>query len=158
MGNEFEEGNPVNYPAADAQFIDGAMSVGAVGRSLRRAFYSSTGSHIEVAAPGGDVLDGGVAGTIWQATISPFDSDPELVTFPRFDRYVEKPQQGTSMAAPHVSGTAALIISQGVTSPAAVEALIKATARDLGAAGFDTEYGYGLVQPRRALFGFGVSR
>jgi subtilisin family serine protease len=62
------------------------------------------------------------------------------------------------MAAPHVAGVAALIASQGVTAPAAIEALIKKTARDLGAAGRDTEYGFGLIQPRAALFGFGVAR
>ena len=80
------------------------------------------------------------------------------MVFPRFDRYVETPFQGTSMAAPHVAGTAALIMSQGVTDPAAVEALIKATARDLGPPGRDDDYGFGLVQPRAALFGFGVAK
>jgi serine protease len=60
------------------------------------------------------------------------------------------------MASPHVAGIAALIMSQGVTSPAAVEALIKATARDLGTPGRDNEYGFGLIQPRAALRGVGV--
>jgi serine protease len=158
MGNEFEEGNPVEYPAAYASGIEGVMSVAAVGRSLRRAYYSNTGSHTEIAAPGGDIRDGGVNGLIWQATISSDDSDPFTVNFPRFDRYVESPQQGTSMAAPHVAGIAALIASQGVTNPAAIEKLIEATADDLGAAGKDNDYGYGLIQPRAALRGFGVAR
>ena len=52
---------------------------------------------------------------------------------------------GTSMAAPHVSGTAALVIASGVLgphpSPAAIEARLKATARDLGAPGPDNHYG-----------------
>jgi serine protease len=158
MGNEFEDGNPINFPAAYAEFIDGAMAVGAVGRSLNRAFYSSTGSHVEIAAPGGDFRDGGTGGLIWQGSISPTDSDSLTVIFPRFDRYVERPEQGTSMAAPHVAGTAALIVSQGVTDPAAIEAIIKGTARNLGAEGHDTEYGHGLIQPRTALFGFGLVR
>jgi hypothetical protein len=93
---------------------------------------------------------------IWQATIAVSDSDPTTILFPRFDRYAKTPFEGTPMAAPHVAGTAALIISQGVTNPAAVEALIKATARDLGASGRDNEYGYGLIQPRIALRGVGV--
>jgi len=156
MGNEFLDGNPTEYPAAYARDIDGVMSVGAVGRSLKRAYYSSTGPHLEISAPGGDDSDGGAAGEIWQATISPFDSDSRTVVFPRFDRYVEKPEEGTSMASPHVAGIAALIMSQGVTKPSAVEALIKATARDLGAPGRDDEYGYGLIQPRAALRGVGV--
>ena len=53
MGNEYEEGNPVEYPAAYAAEIDGVMSVGAVGPSLTRAFYSNTGPHLEISAPGG---------------------------------------------------------------------------------------------------------
>ena len=155
-GNEFEEGNPTEYPAAFARTIDGAMSVAAVGRSLRRSFYSNTGSYIEIAAPGGDDRDGGVDGLVWQATISFFDSDPATVVFPRFDRYAETPYEGTSMAAPHVAGVAALLMSQGVTKPAAVETLIRATALDLGSPGRDNEYGFGLVQPRAALRGAGV--
>jgi serine protease len=62
------------------------------------------------------------------------------------------------MAAPHVSGTAALLMSQGITKPAAVETLLKRTARDLGAPGRDDEFGFGLVQPRTALFGLGLAR
>ncbi len=155
-GNEYEDGNPVEYPAAFAATIDGAMSVAAVGRSLKRSFYSNTGPHIEIAAPGGDDRDGGVNGLVWQATLFPSDSDPRTVVFPRFDRYAEVPMEGTSMAAPHVSGVAALLISQGVTKPAAIEALIRSTALDLGSPGRDNEYGYGLIQPRAALRGVGV--
>ena len=155
MGNEFLDGNPTDYPAAYARDIDGVMSVGAVGRTLKRAYYSNTGAHLEISAPGGDDSDG-AAGELWQATISPLDSDSRTIFFPRFDRYVEKAEEGTSMASPHVAGIAALIMSQGVTNPAAVEALIKATARDLGAPGRDDLYGYGLIQPRVALRGVGV--
>jgi serine protease len=60
------------------------------------------------------------------------------------------------MAAPHVAGIAALLYSQGITSPRAIEAVIEATARDLGAPGRDDEYGFGLIQPRIALRGVGV--
>jgi serine protease len=163
MGNEFEDGNPVAYPAAYAADLDGVMSVGALGRSLVRSFYSNTGPHNEISAPGGDDRDGGAAGMIWQSTIFRTDSNPATVIAPRFDRYAESAFEGTSMAAPHVAGTAALIISQGVTSPAAVEALIKKTARFLGTPkvgtpGRNEEYGYGLIQPRAALLGFGLAR
>ena len=155
-GNEFEEGNPVEYPAGFAASIDGAMSVAAVGRSLRRAFYSNTGPHIEIAAPGGDDRDGGLDGLVWQTTIRFGDSDPSTVIFPRFDRYAEEPNEGTSMATPHVTGIAALLFSQGVTKPAAIESLIRATALDTGSSGRDNEYGFGVVQPRAALRGVGV--
>jgi serine protease len=160
-GNEFEDGNPVEYPAADAPGIDGLMSVAATNRSGNRAFYSNTGSHIEIAAPGGDSRDStaSATGVIWQSTLFFPDQDPTLVGFnPRFDRYQEIGYTGTSMATPHVSGTAALLVSRGITNPAAIEAVIKRTAKDIGAAGKDSSFGYGLIQPRAALFGVGVVR
>jgi len=155
-GNEFEEGNPVEYPATFAATIDGAMSVAAVGPSLRRAFYSNTGSYIEIAAPGGHDRDGGLNGLIWQTTIRLSDSYPATVIFPRFDRYAEEPNEGTSMATPHVTGIAALLFSQGITKPSAIEALIRETALDKGSTGRDNEFGFGIIQPRTALRGGGV--
>jgi serine protease len=157
VGNEFEEGNPTEYPAGDAPSIDGLMSVAAVGRSLTKAFYSNTGSWVEIAAPGGSSRDTSLGtGSIWQSTLFFPDQDPTLTRTPRFDRYLEIGYTGTSMATPHVSGLAALLISQGITSPAAVEAMIRRTAKDLGAKGKDDEFGYGLIQPRMALFGLGL--
>ena len=149
--------NPPEFPASFAASIDGAVAVAAVGPSLSHAYHSSAGSYVEISAPGGSDLEGGANGMIWQATIFPPDSDPVTVSFPRFDRYAEVPYEGTSMAAPHVSGVAALIVSQGVTNPALLEALIKKTARPLGtASGRSDQYGFGLIQPRAALFGFGI--
>jgi serine protease len=61
------------------------------------------------------------------------------------------------MASPHVAGLAALIVSQIPTiTPAQIEQIIKITAKDLGAAGRDDSFGYGLIQPRAALFGQGI--
>ena len=61
---------------------------------------------------------------------------------------------GTSMAAPHVSATAALVIASGVLgadpSPNAIERRLEQTARDLGAPGHDSHYGAGLIDAARA--------
>jgi serine protease len=62
---------------------------------------------------------------------------------------------GTSMAAPHVAGLAALVIASKRLgrrpSPDAVERLIERTARDAGSAGYDIRYGHGLIDAAAAL-------
>ncbi|XXF77588.1 S8 family serine peptidase [Myxococcaceae bacterium GXIMD 01537] len=59
---------------------------------------------------------------------------------------------GTSMAAPHVTGVAALVWSARPSlSPTQVRALLEKSAKDLGDKGFDTAYGNGLVQAQGAL-------
>lgn len=59
---------------------------------------------------------------------------------------------GTSMATPHVSGVAALIWSANPSwSNHQVRAALNTTARDLGASGYDTSFGWGLVQAQDAL-------
>ena len=162
-GNEFEDGNPIERLAEFAPQIDGMVSVGAIGRDKLRAFYSSTGSYIELVAPGGNSRQGGRDGQILQQTydlslIETYLSGPAQYRAPRFDTFTYDAFQGTSMAAPHVSGFAAMLIQQGITSPAAIEAAMKRYATDLGPSGRDNEYGHGLINPRSSLRGLGLAK
>ncbi|HXW06367.1 MAG TPA: S8 family serine peptidase [Vicinamibacterales bacterium] len=154
-GNEALEGNPTSYPAAYAPDIDGVVAVGAVTRASTRARYSNFGPYVELVAPGGD--GAAQANAVWQMAPDQDDLAFELLS-PRFDRFQSLGINGTSMAAPHVAGVAALLYSQGITNPAAIEAALKRFARDLGPAGRDDEYGHGVVDARAALRGLGVVR
>ena len=161
-GNSFEEGNAVVWPAASAEDIDGAIAVGAVNRNSERAYYSNTGSYIEIVAPGGDQRMDGFDGVV-QQTLDPFEAltflyPPSSFRAPRFDVLAFVFFQGTSMASPHVAGLAALLINQGVTDPGAVEHAIKLTAMDLGEAGTDDEYGAGLIDAATVVRGLGLAR
>lgn len=61
---------------------------------------------------------------------------------------------GTSMATPHVSAAAAVVwAAKPSLTPAQLTNLLTSTATDLGAAGKDNSYGYGLVNPYKAITG-----
>jgi serine protease len=51
-----------------------------------------------------------------------------------------------------------MLMQQGVTSPAAIEDVLKKTAVDLGDPGRDNDFGFGLVDARAALRGLGVAK
>ena len=162
-GNDFEQGNPTEWPAAYANSIQGVVAVGAIGRDRQRAFYSTTGPYVEIAAPGGNQRVGGTTGGILQQTfdfgfVETYANGPARYGPPRFDVFAYQFFQGTSMAAPHVSGFAALLMQQGITSPAAIEAAMEQFATDLGPSGRDDQYGYGLINPRAALRGLGLAK
>jgi len=116
-GNPPGKGDNISYPAA----YDSVIAVAATDQSDKRASWSSTGSELELAAPGVDIYSTYKGGGY--ATLS-----------------------GTSMASPHVAGTAALVWAKNPTwSNDAVRTQLQNTADDLGATGWDSKYGYGLV-------------
>jgi serine protease len=158
-GNEARDGNPISYPAFYASQIQGVMAVAAVTPSRQRALYSTTGSYIEIAAPGGAGPFGSFSEQITQ--IGPNQADlllAPLRSAPAFNRYQNFSISGTSMASPHVAALAALLHSQGITKPSSIEAAIKRFARDLGPSGRDDEYGHGLIDARATLRGMGVAK
>jgi serine protease len=162
-GNDFENGNPVEWPATYANSIQGAVAVGAIGRDRVRAYYSSTGPYVELVAPGGNQRSGGTLGGILQQTfdfsvVETYVNGPAQYRVPRFDVFAYQFFQGTSMATPHVAGFAALLYQQGITNPAAIEAAMEQFATDLGPSGRDNQYGYGLINPRASLRGLGLTK
>jgi serine protease len=162
-GNEFEDGNPIEIPASLAAKIDGAVSVGAIDAAKNHAFYSNTGSWVELAAPGGSFRGFDKTGGILQQTIDltlteTFLDPPARFAAPRFDGLAYFYFTGTSMAAPHVAGVAAMLMQQGITNPAAVEAALERFADDLGPPGRDDTFGYGLVNARKTLLGLGLAK
>ncbi|HEV3485081.1 MAG TPA: S8 family serine peptidase, partial [Vicinamibacterales bacterium] len=107
------------------------------------AWYSNYGrSAIDVAGPGGTS-----AGMVWAACTKTSFGQPLCLTQNRLVG-----SMGTSMAAPHVSGLAALLVEDvGRGRPSQVKARLLQTADDLGARGTDPHYGKGRINAPRAL-------
>ena len=130
------------YPAA----YDGVIAVAAVDAQRSRASYSNTGSHIDLAAPGGNSSvdlngDGYPDGVL---STDGLENGAFGYTF----------LSGTSMAAPHVAGVLALMKSVNPQlSPQDIDAMLARgeLSDDLGPTGRDDDYGYGLINARRAV-------
>lgn len=149
-GNKYQEGNPPSYPAAYNAYV---IAVGATRYDEIRAYYSNTGSYVDIAAPGGDVNvdqnQDGYGDGVLQQTFNPTSKNAKDFAYYFF--------QGTSMATPHVVGVAALLLAQNPTwTPDQVRNRLQSTAEDKGTAGWDPEYGWGLLDAYTALTG-GVS-
>jgi thermitase len=142
MGND-NTSTPA-YPAANTN----VLAVSATNSSNNRAYYSNYGSHCGVAAPGGAMYYYGDSGGIL-STMPTYDV--YLTTYYSYTRNYSY-LQGTSQAAPHVAGLAALIWSMNIELTAnEVQSIIKTTADDLGASGRDNYYGYGIINAYQAL-------
>ena len=110
-----ESSNSSSYPARYPDVI----SVSATNAAGDKTGYSNFGAGVDISAPGGEGMN--ESGSIWQYTINPDPNLPEESTFAGF--------QGTSMAAPHVAGVAALIRSTGVDTPDEVRDILLQSAR-----------------------------
>ncbi|HEX9162699.1 MAG TPA: S8 family serine peptidase [Thermoanaerobaculia bacterium] len=108
------------------------------------AFYTNFGrSAISVAAPGGN------GSFVWAACSRSAASVGLAVC--RTGTFIVG-AEGTSMASPHVSGLAALLVEQiGHNNPSAIKAALQQTADDLGQPGTDPFYGKGFINVPRAL-------
>jgi hypothetical protein len=123
----------VGYPAAFPECV--AVSATDWGDNL--SSYSNWGTPIDLSAPGGDTENS----SGYSYILSSYNSSATSYAF----------MAGTSMAAPQVTGLAALLYSQGMTQASAVLDLMKSTADDLGTAGVDTRFGYGRINVGRAV-------
>ena len=142
-GNEASS-SPI-YPAA----YDSVIAVSAVDAQRRLAPYSNTGSHIDIAAPGGnngedlngDGYPDGVLSTGGTGTASGISYEYAFLS-------------GTSMAAPHVAAVLALMKSvNSDLTPRDIDAMLDLgeLSDDLGPPGRDNVYGHGLVNAQRAV-------
>ncbi len=115
--------NELRYPSA----FENVIGVGAVDKDKNLEYYSTTGGHVSLVAPGSSILT------------TTLDSKYEEVT-------------GTSFSAPQVSGTAALVLSAVPTLSADdLRRVLLLSADDLGDSGRDDDFGYGLLNAKKAV-------
>jgi subtilisin family serine protease len=156
MGNERELGSPISYPAA----IPGVIAVGATALDDRVAEFSNRGGHIAVSAPGK---------AIWSTLPqypgqTGFDVDFAPDGTRRPGRPISRATDfdawdGTSMAAPHVSGSVALLIAKSSAAgnklaPEQIkEALMKSADQvpAMGGTPFSDDFGAGRINLLKLL-------
>lgn len=131
-GNDGKQTRTTEYPAAYATTFDNVIAVSGTGSDDAIADFSSSGGYVTVAAPGKDV--------------------PVPSTRGGYDL-----QEGTSFAAPYVSGTVALMLSANLLAghrpltASQVRNRIEATADAPPANVPDRQYGHGIVNPYLAV-------
>ena len=148
VGNEYEDGNPIEYPAALLQ-PPGSRGVGGAGLAVAastqrgtRASFSNTGSHLSLAAPGEQVL--GALSSASSASLYP------RFALPGSGAGLYGYASGTSFASPQVAGAAALVWAAKPTATAAeVADILERTASGSGA--WNPNLGYGVIDVAAAV-------
>jgi serine protease len=139
------------YPARDST----VLSVGATTQHGCRSAFSNQGADLDLVAPGGGP-DASLDDPNCHPNARSGRNISQITFMSRNNRRFGIPTDyaGTSMAVPHVSAAAALIIASGVIgrhpSPDAIQQRLQMTARDLGPPGPDTIYGAGLINAAAA--------
>lgn len=124
----------VACPACDVN----AISVAATTWQDKLATYSQFGPGLDISAPGGSCYS---------------NTTPEGCIYSAYKGGAYAWMQGTSMAAPQVTGTAAIVASVTGLRGAALRARLLSTTDDLGAAGADQTFGAGRLNSYRAVTG-----
>jgi serine protease len=146
----------LSYPAR----YSGAIAVGATTIGGCLADYSNRGSGLDLVAPGGG-QDTSPGNSAWDED----HCDParrsrliyQQTLWRGVARFALVGFEGTSSSSPHVAAAAALVVATtrarggGKPTPAAVQERLQATARDIGAPGYDTRYGHGLLDAAAAV-------
>ena len=134
------DGGALNYPAA----LPGVIAVTALAgpKTSYQPGYASRGAGLWLTAYGGDLAQDQNGDGVRDGLLSTYPADAGGAAGYALCA-------GTSMAAPQVSGLAALALASG-TPPRLVADTLAATAADLGVMGFDARFGFGLVQARVA--------
>lgn len=146
MGNEREQGNPKNQPAA----TPGVIAVGATDPNDKVTGFSSFGEWISVAAPGYAIKS--TFPTYACETYTAYKENPEY--FPPETKISLKyaAVSGTSQASPVVAGVVALMKAKKPSiTPAQVRKALMSTAVDLGKKGFDEDFGAGRIDALKAI-------
>jgi hypothetical protein len=135
MGNAYTKGDPIMYPGS----YDSVFAVGSIAEDRVRSEFSSTGDHIDICAPGSNVL-----------STFPMRRSP-----PYRSKRAYAPLSGTSMATAHVSGAAALVAAKHPDWTADdIAEHLRATARklpEMGRKKRTPEHGTGLLDLAAAL-------
>lgn len=126
--------NKVGCPACDPN----AISVAATSWRDALAYYSQYGSGLDISAPGGELYS---------------NTTDEMGIWSAFLNNGYAMLQGTSMAAPQVTGAAAVVASKTGLRGAALRNRLLSTADDKGTAGVDTRFGNGRLNVYRAVTG-----